>query len=57
MGKARVTVNIDEALKVQLHIDAVKKKTTMSEIVERLVADYLHNNTQEQPAGNKEKQR
>jgi len=41
MGKARVTVSIDEDLKERLQIDAVKKKTSMSKIIEKLVADYL----------------
>jgi len=41
MGKARITVSINENLKEQLQIDAVKKKKSMSEIIEKLVANYL----------------
>ena len=39
--KKRLTVNIDEKLIEPLKIDAVKKSTTVGEIVGKLIFDYL----------------
>ena len=39
--KKRLTVNVDEKLVEPLKINAIKNSTTVGEIVERLIADYL----------------
>ena len=41
MTKDKLNISIDEELKIQLKIIAVKEKTTVSEIIERLVTEYL----------------
>lgn len=41
MSKTNLNISIDEELKIQLKIMAVKEKTTVSEIIERLVTEYL----------------
>lgn len=41
MSKTNLNISIDEELKIRLKIIAVKEKTTVSEIIERLVTEYL----------------
>jgi len=41
MTKDKLNISIDEELKIRLKIIAVKEKTTVSEIIERLVTEYL----------------
>lgn len=41
MTKDKLNISIDEELKIRLKIMAVKEKTTVSEIIERLVTEYL----------------
>jgi predicted transcriptional regulator len=41
MSKTNLNISIDEELKIRLKIMAVKEKTTVSEIIERLVTEYL----------------
>ena len=41
MTKTRLNIYIDEDLKIQLKIQAVKEKTTASEIIARLITEYL----------------
>lgn len=39
--KKRLTINVDEKLIEPLKIDAVKQNTSVSEIVEKLIGEYL----------------
>ena len=41
MAKDKLNISIDEELKIQLKIIAVKEKKTVSEIISELVQKYL----------------
>lgn len=41
MGKTKLTVSIDEAMKKELKIIALKQDTTASKIVESCIKKYL----------------
>lgn len=41
MAKDKLTISIDEELKIQLKIIAVKEKKTVSEIISELVQKYI----------------
>ena len=41
MSKTNLNISIDEELKIRLKIIAVKEKTTASEIIARLITEYL----------------
>ena len=41
MAKDKLNISIDEELKIQLKILAVKEKKTVSEIISELVQKYL----------------
>ena len=41
MAKDKLTISIDEELKIQLKILAVKEKKTVSEIISELVQKYI----------------
>ena len=41
MAKDKLTISIDEELKIQLKIIAIKEKKTVSEIISELVQKYL----------------
>ena len=42
MSKTKLTVSIDEQLKIQLKIKAVQEKKTVSDIITELVQNYLN---------------
>lgn len=44
MAKDKLTISIDEELKIQLKILAVKEKKTVSEIISELVQKYIDEN-------------
>lgn len=41
MAKDKLNISIDEELKIQLKIIAIKEKKTVSEIISELVQKYL----------------
>ena len=44
MAKDKLNISIDEELKIQLKILAVKEKKTVSEIISELVQKYIDEN-------------
>ena len=42
MAKDKLTISINDELKIQLKIIAVKEKKTVSEIITELVQEYLN---------------
>ena len=44
MSKTNLNISIDEELKIQLKIIAVKEKKTVSEIIAELVQEYIDEN-------------
>ena len=41
MSKTKLTISIDEELKIQLKIIAIQEKKTVSEIISELVQQYI----------------
>lgn len=41
MPKKRLTIEIDEQLKKDLKIKVAKQETTLKEVIERLIRDFL----------------
>lgn len=44
MTKTKLTISIDEELKIQLKIIAIQEKKTVSEIISELVQQYIDEN-------------
>ena len=44
MSKTKLTISIDEELKIQLKIIAIQEKKTVSEIISELVQQYINEN-------------
>lgn len=44
MSKTKLTISIDEELKIQLKIIAIQEKKTVSEIISELVQQYIDEN-------------
>lgn len=44
MGNDKLTFSIDEDLKIELKILAVRKKTTVTKLLNQIIIDYLNEN-------------
>ena len=44
MSTDKLTFSIDEDLKIELKVYAVKNKTTVSKLLNQIIADYLNEN-------------
>ncbi|MDE6670647.1 MAG: ribbon-helix-helix protein, CopG family [Ruminococcus sp.] len=48
MAKVRLTTTIDEELLERIKITAIKEKTSVAKIIEKLLAEYLNTKQAEQ---------
>ena len=44
MSKETLTINIDKQLKIELKVIAVRKETTVTQLLNQIITDYVNEN-------------